>query len=139
MKKILFNSLLFLLILGGFSGYFFLYEARYMSSRASTGNITLSVENSYIFFTPLMAKSDGQEKIRVTVFALNNQGLGVEGKQVVIGNPSVSGLQIQTIQGATDSRGMAIFDVSSSKPLDIYLEVKVDGVTLGQKAHLTFN
>ncbi len=137
MKKYLLFISIFLVILLLFSGFFWLYEAKFFVGRASLTSASFSVENSYIFLTPLRAKADNQEKIRLTVFVLNNQGLGVLGKSVVIGqdpNLKIEGIQIQT-----DNYGKAIFDIAASKTGDYFLEVKVDGQILPQKAHLSFN
>jgi hypothetical protein len=75
MKKYLLFISIFLVILLLFSGFFWLYEAKFFVGRASLTSASFSVENSYIFLTPLRAKAD-TKKIRLTVFVLNNQGLG---------------------------------------------------------------
>jgi len=137
MKKNLLFLVFFLIILIFFSGFFWLYEAKFLVGRASVSQASFSVDNSYVFLTPLRAKANNSEKIRITVFVLNNQGLGVLGKTVTLGqdpNLSVEGIQIQS-----DSYGKATFDVSSNLAGDYFLEVKVDGTTLPQKAHLSFN
>lgn len=134
-KKILF-LLLILLIFIFFSVFFWLYEAKYFVGRASVSQASFSVDNSYIFFTPLRAKANGNEKIRVTVFVLNDQGLGVLGKKVVLS--SDINLKIEAVQPQTDQHGKAFFDVAASQAGEYFLEVKVDETTLPQKAHLSF-
>lgn len=86
--------------------------------------------------TPLRAKANNQEKIRITIFVLNNQGLGVMGRKVFVGMDS--SLNVETIQGLTDSYGKAFFDVSASKAGEYYLEITVDDAKLKQKAHLSY-
>jgi hypothetical protein len=136
MKKHLIFLIIFLLILVSFSFFFGLYEVRFFKSRASVSQASFSVDNSYLFVSPLRAKANGQEKIRITVFVLNNQGLGVLGKEVFLSrDPSLS---IDIIQGQTDNFGKAVFDVTSQKPGEYYLEVSVDNKKLPQKAHLSF-
>ncbi len=136
MKKNLIFLILFLSILLVFTFYFGLYEARFYIGRASITQQSFSIDNSYLFVTPLRAKANGIEKIRINVFILNNQGLGVMGKEVFLGvNPQ---LKTEIIQGVTDNYGKAVFDVSSATPGEYYLEVKVDGKILPQKAHLSF-
>jgi len=126
----------FLLVLISFSFFFGLYEVRFFKSRASVSQASFSVDNSYLFVSPLRAKANGQEKIRITVFVLNSQGLGVLGKEVFLSrDPSLS---IDIVQGQTDNFGKAVFDVSSTKAGEYYLEVSVDGQRLPQKAHLSF-
>ena len=136
MKKNLFFLILFLLILVSFSFFFGLYQVRFFKSRASVSQASFSVDNSYLFVSPLRAKANGQEKIRITVFVLNNQGLGVLGKELFLSsNPDLS---VDIIQGQTDNFGKAVFDVTSTKPGEYYLEVSVDGQKLPQKARLSF-
>jgi hypothetical protein len=136
MKKNLIFLIIFFLILVSFSFFFGLYEVKFFKSRASVSQASFSVDNSYLFVSPLRAKANGQEKIRLTIFVLNNQGLGVLGKEVFLSrDPSLS---VDIIQGQTDNFGKAIFDITSQKASEYYLEVSVDGQKLPQKAHLSF-
>jgi len=58
------------------------------------------------------------------------------GKEVFLSpDPSLS---VDIIQGQTDNFGKAVFDVTSQKAGEYYLEVSVDGQKLPQKAHLSF-
>ena len=135
-KSILFFIILFI-ILVGFIGAFGLYEVKFFTSRADISRSSFSIDNSYIFSTPSQARANGQEKIRLTVFILNNQGLGVLGKKIFIGtDPS---LNIEAIQGLTDNYGKAYFDISSSKAGEYFLEIKADDTALKSKAHIVFN
>jgi hypothetical protein len=137
MKKSITFFVILLIVIIGFIGAFGFYEVNFFSSRASVSQASFSIDNSYIFSTPSQASANGQEKIRLTVFILNNQGLGVLGKNIFVeANPS---LNIEAIQGLTDSYGKAYFDISASKAGEYFLEIKVDGIALKQKAHLVFN
>jgi len=136
MKKVLFFLFLILIVVALFSGFFWLYEAQYFKTRASISSTSFSVENSYVFVSPLKAPADGKEKIRVTVFVLNNQGLGVLGKRTVLGTDTK--LNIEAVQALTDNFGKAVFDISSTQPGEYYLEIRIDETLLPQKAHLTF-
>ena len=136
MKNLILPIIIFLLILVLFSTFFWLYEAKYFVGRASVSQQSISVDNSYVFLTPLRAKANNGEKIRLTVFVLNNQGLGVMGKSVL---PSKDlNLSLEAIQPVTDSFGKAIFDISAAKIGEYYLEIKIDNTILPQKAHLSF-
>lgn len=126
-------SLLFLFI---FSLFFWLYEVQFKSSRASVMYTSFSVDNSYVFVTPLRAKANNDEKIRITIIVLNNQGLGVSNRKVVV--PVTTGLIAEATQGLTDQYGKAFFDISSSTKGEFYLDVLVDDTSLKQKAHLSF-
>ena len=121
----------------GFIGIFGFYEIKFFTGRASVSQASFSIDNSYIFSTPSQARANGQEKIRLTVFILNNQGLGVMGKKIFIGTDPA--LNIEAIQGLTDSYGKAYFDISATKPAEYFLEIKADDTVLKQKAHLVFN
>ncbi len=136
MNKTLLFLILFLVILIGFIGFFGLYEVQFFSSRASISRVSFSIDNSYIFVTPLRAGASGQEKIRVTVFVLDDQGLGVTGKKVYIDRDEA--LNIEEIQALTDNYGKAYFDVASTKTGEFYLKILVDNIELKQKAHLSF-
>ena len=137
MKRTIPILLLLTILLIGFAGFFGLYEVKFFSSRASVSSGSFSIDNSYVFVTPLTASANGQEKVRLTVFILNNQGLGVLGKKVFISPDSA--LSIESVQGLTDSYGKAYFDISSQKAGEYYLEVKADDIALNQKAHLSFD
>lgn len=95
-----------------------------------------SPENSYVFTSPLTALANGQEKIRITVFLLDTEGLGVEGKRIYLGQTSA--LNIQDIQPVTDSYGKAFFDISSLKAGEYYIEVGVERIVLPSRARITF-
>lgn len=137
MKKLTFFLILFLVVLIGFALFFGLYEVQFFTNRASVKPVSFSVDNSYVFITPLRARANGQEKIRLTVFVLNDQGLGVVGKKVVLDKDQA--LNIENIQALTDNFGKAYFDITSSKAGEYYLKVLVDESELKQKAHLSFN
>lgn len=137
MKKTVIFFVFLLLVMIGFIGIFGLYEVQFFGSRADVSQASFSVDNSYIFSTPSQARANGQEKIRLTVFILNNQGLGVLGKKIFVGTDS--SLNIETIQGLTDNYGKAYFDISATKPGEYFLEIKVDDTALNQKANLIFN
>lgn len=134
-KTILFFLILLLVFLLSFS-FFWIYEAKIFVGRASVSQSLFSVDNSYVFVTPLRARANGQEKIRVTVFVLNNQGLGVMGKNVFLNQ--TEGLNIEAIQSLTDQLGKAVFDITSNKAGEYYLEVKVENILLPQKVRLSF-
>lgn len=137
MKKSILFFITLLIVIVSFIGAFGFYEVKFFSSRASVSQASFSVDNSYIFSTPSQASANGQEKIRLTVFILNNQGLGVLGKNIFVGTDPA--LNIETIQGLTDSYGKAYFDISASKAGEYFLEIKADDIALKSKAHLVFN
>ena len=97
----------------------------------------LSLENSYLFASPISALSDGQSVIRITAIVLNDQGLGVASQQIslkVIG----SGVTINPIQPVTDTFGRAIFDLTSSAPGNYTISAGVSNTTLPQTVSILF-
>lgn len=136
-KFFYFLSILFIFLLS--LSFFWIYEAKFFVGRASVSKATFSIDNSYVFISPLQAKANGQEKIRLTVFVLNNQGLGVLGKRVELKIPLPSALEIEEIQAITDQYGKAVFDIKSNQAGEYYLEVKIEETVLPQKPKLVFN
>lgn len=104
-------------------------------SQSASGS--LSLDNSYIFASPLRAKTGG-EKIRVTVFILDTRGLGLSGRKVSIGGGDA--LNVTSIQPTTDGQGRATFDVSSESTPGVYIiQASVDGLNLVQQATISFD
>lgn len=95
-----------------------------------------SAQNSYVFISPLKANADGKEKIRLTVFILDGRGLGISGRKISL--KKTENITTEAVQNITDGSGKAVFDVISIKDGDYYLEVMVDAVKSGIRAHLLF-
>ena len=72
MKRLILFFIILFIIIVSFIGVFGLYEVRFFTSRADISQASFSVDNSYIFSTPSQARANGQEKVRLTVFILNN-------------------------------------------------------------------
>ncbi len=134
-KKIILIIFFIIFLLGGIL-FFGLYEVNFINSRASIIRNSFSPENSYIFSTPLQARANGQEKIRVTVFVLDDRGLGVQGRKIYIERNKA--LNIEEIQGLTDNFGKGYFDITSNDPGEYYLKVFVDNIELNQKIRLSY-
>lgn len=134
-KKIL--IIIFFVIFLIFSSLFFwLYEVQFMKTKASVIVNSFSKDNSYVFVSPLQAKANGQEKIRITVFVLDDRGIGVPGKKVYIERNQ--SLNIEEIQALTDNFGKSYFDVSAFQAGEYYLKVFVDNIELNQKIRLSY-
>lgn len=127
-----FLALLLALLAGGL----WLSSGQFTVGRASVTVQDVSVDNSYVFVTPIRAKANNDEKMRITVFVLNNQGIGVLGKKVILSTHK--NLVIDQVQAVTDTFGKAIFDVSTGTAGEYYLDVRIDTQLLPQKAHLSF-
>ena len=97
---------------------------------------SISTDNSYIFASPLTAMTGG-ESIRITVYVLDNRGLGVSGQKVSLGNPGA--LTVNAVQPVTDGQGRAVFDISSVKTGAYIIQASVAGTSLPQEANVTFD
>lgn len=109
-----------------------------LTSRAQVPRSTsfFSIVNSYVFVSPISANADGVSIIRVTVFLLNDQGLGVAGQRVSL---QVSGpVNIAQTEPITDSFGRAIFDLTSSNPGNYTVIAEVTGASLEHRASISF-
>ena len=136
MQKAIIGILIFIIVLMFFSGLF-LYEACYMSGRASVVNNSIDPNNSYITYDPRKAQATGDEQMRVTVVVLSPQGLGVSGIAVSLSNPG-DALKIETISGTTDTLGRAFFNISTKTAGEYNIEAKAGGCRYA-KAKLLFN
>ena len=95
----------------------------------------VEITNSYAFASPLKAKSGG-EYIRVTVYVLDAQGMGIKGKSVEIGE--AEGLEINEVQATSNDTGMVLFDIASTKEGLFIIQPVVDGRILSQRINITF-
>lgn len=106
-------------------------------NRANTSNqSSVILENSYIFASPLQAKADGQEQIRLTVFLLDGRGLGVPNQNVVLDIPQT--IITNNSQDITDETGKAVFDLSSPTVQRIIVTAKTNNIPLPQKVKINF-
>lgn len=115
------------------------FNVRFLfQSRASSGGAqnSFSADNSYLFLSPLEATANGKDRIRVTVFVLNAQGIGVLGKTVSL--PATSGITVEAVQNVTDNYGRAVFDVVASAVGEYYVDATVDGTKITQGVKLKF-
>ena len=104
--------------------------------KAAGNNYSVTLENSYFFASPLQAKADGQEMIRLTVFLLDGRGLGVANQTVSLNLPST--INIIRQQEITDQNGKAIFDLASTIPQTFNLTATVGTSKLPQSVKVVF-
>ena len=106
-------------------------------NKASTGNqSTVVLENSYLFASPLQAKADNKEKMRITVFILDGRGLGVPNQTISLS--SSSKISITEVQNITDDSGKAVFDLSSNTPGRFDVAAKTKNGTIPQQVKVVF-
>jgi len=136
MKTKSFLLLLILIFLISLIGMVFLLgKARTVFLGRASGS-TYSLSNSYVFASPLSAKSVS-EKIRVTVFLLDDKGRGVSGKRIELSsNPS--GINFAPIQAETDKLGQAVYDLTSPVAGQFTIQASVEGQTFPQTVTIRF-
>lgn len=118
-------------------GIILISKTAVFSPRASSSNQNgINVQNSYLFASPLTAKADGNEKIRLTIFLLDNRGIGVPNKKVDLSLPAT----VHTIdtQSTTDDTGKAIFDAYSTTTGSFEISAQVSSLRLPQKVKISF-
>lgn len=112
----------------------------YLTQAAKSNRYSLS--NSYVFGAPLSVPADGDTRIMVNAFVLNNEGRGVEDitvdlqvgpKEGTTGTP-----QVNQVQPVTDNFGKAVFEVSSTTAGQYVATAVVDGMEIPQTVTLTF-
>ncbi|MEK7528061.1 MAG: Ig-like domain-containing protein [Patescibacteria group bacterium] len=107
------------------------------SPKATSSNQnSINIQNSYLFASPLTAKADGNEKIRLTIFLLDNRGLGVPNQKVDLSLPST--VHLINTQATTDDTGKAIFDAYSTTAGNFEISALVSSLRLPQKVKITF-
>ena len=106
------------------------------SKATASPSSPIALSNSYLFASPLQAKADNQEKIRITVFVLDGRGLGLPNKTITIIKPAL--MNLTEVQPTTDDTGKAVFDLTSPQSGQFTLEAKTDFGVLPQKVKVTF-
>ncbi|MFZ5366527.1 MAG: Ig-like domain-containing protein [Patescibacteria group bacterium] len=135
-KRILTIIILVLLIFGLIIVVYLVRQQTKLPGRATTPGV-LSLENSYLFASPLVARVGGGEKITISAFVLSDQGLGIPGEKVVL--YSAPALQALTIRDETDSRGLAVFEITSQTSGSFTLWATVAGKgQIKQQVTVTF-
>lgn len=135
-KRILTIVILILLILGLILVVYLVRQKTQLPGRATAPGI-LSLENSYLFASPLVARAGSEEKITISAFVLSDQGLGIPGEKVVL--YSAPALQASVIRDETDSRGLAVFEITSQTPSQFSLWAVVSGKgQIKQQVNVTF-
>lgn len=102
----------------------------------SPASSSKSLENSYLFASPIQAKADSRQLIRITVFLLNSQGLGIPNAPVSLKTDPA--LNLIPVQPQTDQYGKAVFDISSSAKGKFSVSASTAGQNLPQTVSILF-
>lgn len=108
----------------------------FFGKATSTNSSTIALENSYLFASPLQAKADGKEQIRITVYILDGRGLGVANKKVSLIVPN--SVNNNNIQSTSDDSGKAVFDLSTISTQKINITATTDGKKIPQQVKVMF-
>ena len=135
MKKSLLFIILLLIVLA--TTLTLVFRTTIFVNRATNYNDnTLILKNSYIFASPLQANTKNNELIRLTVFILDNQGMGVANQLVTIN--STPSLTVQSIQATTNELGQATFNLSASTPGKYTISAQLGNSQIPQTITLTY-
>lgn len=116
---------------------YLVFQTNVFVKRASNSNQSgVVLENSYLFVSPLQAKADNQEKMRLTVFILDGRGLGVANQSVTLSTSSQ--VSVTQVQPVTDESGKAVFDLSSNIAGQFNVSAKTQSGTLPQQVKVVF-
>lgn len=132
------NILIILILLGALGATLFLiYRTTSLNSRASSSPTTTDFsQNSYLFASPLTAKADNKEIIRLTAFLLDSRGLGIPNLLITLDKPAP--LITITSADTTNDTGQATFDLASPQAGTYTLKAKINSVVLPQTVKVTF-
>ena len=130
-------SLIVLLLISLIAVVYLVLRPAVLTGRAAgTSSNSITLENSYLFASPLQAKADGKEKIRVTVFLLDGRGVGVANQTVELIRPqSITTINVQPV---SDDSGKSVFDLTSVSSGKFEINAKVNSKEIPQKVKVTF-
>lgn len=135
LKNSSFIMLIVILLFIFLTGYW-LYQATYYSNQARATLSAISIDNSFTSTNPLKALANTKERIRLTIYVLNDQGLGASNSKTTLS--ADKNLIIEDVQSITDQYGKAIFDISTNTQGIFSIDVYVDGKLLKNKATVNF-
>lgn len=135
LKNSSFIMLIVILLFIFLTGYW-LYQATYYSNRAQATPSAISIDNSFTSTNPFKALANTKERIRLTIYVLNDQGLGASNSKTTLS--ADKNLIIEDVQSITDQYGKAIFDISTNTRGVFSIDVYVDGKLLKNKATVNF-
>lgn len=133
-KKVLLIILLLVALLATLT---LVFRTTIFVNRAATySDNTPILANSYLFASPLQANTKIGEKIRVTVFILDNQGLGVANQTINLVSQPL--LNTEAVSPVTDETGQAVFNLSTSTPGKYTISAKIGQQQIPQSISLTY-
>lgn len=132
-KKILIFGILFIIV---FAAYMVITIFRIpIFTQAANDTRQADIGTSLIFAWPLELKADGTERSEITVFIRDNNGRGLDNRQVRL-TSSLGNLQNN--QATTDSQGKTVFSLTSTTIGVAQIEAFVDNRKLQKTISVKF-
>jgi len=128
--------IIFFLVIALGASLALVFRSTIFINRAAGSTSSVAYSNSYLFSSPLQAKADGKELIRITVYLLDGRGLGVPNQTASL--QTSPPINISSIQTTTDDTGKAVFDLSSVSPTKVTVSATNNGQTIPQTVKVTF-
>ncbi len=96
-----------------------------------------------VFASPVISKAGGMDRIRVTVFVLDDTGKGVPNKKVDLNCKDetlcqTAAVTFSPVQSNTDNTGQAIFDLSAQSSGSFELQAGVGSQLIPQTVTVVF-
>ncbi len=96
-----------------------------------------------VFASPVISKAGGMDRIRVTVFVLDDTGKGAINKKVDLDCKDktlcqTAGVTFSSVQSNTDNTGQAIFDLSAQSSGSFELQASVGSQSIPQTVTVVF-
>jgi hypothetical protein len=93
-------------------------------------------DNSYLFASPLSAKADSKESIRITAIILDSLGQGVANQTIELHHsPS---LKADSSNPVTDETGKATFDLVANGPGKYTVSARTEDFSIAQTVTIEF-
>jgi len=104
---------------------------------------TIFPEACRVFASPVISKAGGMDRIRITVFVLDDTGKGVLGKKVDLNCKDkalcqTAAVTFSSVQSNTDNTGQAIFDLSAQSSGSFELQASVGSQPIPQTVTVVF-
>ncbi|MBU1089125.1 Ig-like domain-containing protein [Patescibacteria group bacterium] len=94
----------------------------------------ISINDSYVLGSKILARADGEDKCNVNVFLMDEKRKGVAGKRVEL----IGAKGVVVIKDVTDGNGMASFEIVSDEIGQFELTAIAEGVPLNKGITVTF-
>lgn len=134
-------TIIVFLLLSLLASTFLVFRTTVFFGKATSVNssaATVNLQNSYLFASPLQAKADDKQLIRITAFILDSRGLGVANRTISLKTTPLANVAITPVSPTTDDTGKAVFDIAADIASKYTVQALVDGSPLPQTVSILF-